>query len=291
MPVQLAAELPIAAVVSYWLFASALMAALELLWLRSTQRQPAAVAGTANLLLAQLRDMLTYGKVKETWSPRQNVPKAWFSHFYVVRSPVRRVLGSRHSELPPAERFLTTGTRALFSQLGCGWHLMCSWLVLDGVWCWIGTHHEHCMRHPPVLSQLIAPPTTLSPPLLQWLPSSTQAYAAASYDEIGSVCLSLLLYGAHVWRRLAEECIVPRQRHRVRDLPTGARMHLAHYLFGMSFCERSAAVPAAALALLATRLTHNPIGHFVPTPVHFCWNCMLLTCCSVLLQMLLGRCL
>ena len=61
------------------------MASLELLWLW-TQRQSAA-AETANLILAALRDLLTYGKVKETWSPRQNVPKAWFSHFYVVRSP------------------------------------------------------------------------------------------------------------------------------------------------------------------------------------------------------------
>ena len=92
---QVAAELPLAATVSYWLCASALMAALELLWVR-TQRQPPAAVGGAHLLLAQLRDMLTYGKVKETWSPRQNVPKAWFSHFYVVRGSV---VGSRHSEL------------------------------------------------------------------------------------------------------------------------------------------------------------------------------------------------
>jgi hypothetical protein len=79
---MIAAELPLAAVVSYWLLSSALMAGLELLWVRA-QRRP---VGVTNPLVAQLRDMLTYGKVKEVWSPRQNVPKAWFSHFYVVRS-------------------------------------------------------------------------------------------------------------------------------------------------------------------------------------------------------------
>eukprot|EP01043_Picozoa_sp_COSAG02_P022078 COSAG02_NODE_1137_length_14313_cov_6.111369_6_plen_94_part_00 len=79
----MAAELPLALVVSYWLLSSALMACLELLWVRA-QRQPAEGGSVATPLVAQLRDMLTYGKVKETWSPWQNVPKAWFSHFYVV---------------------------------------------------------------------------------------------------------------------------------------------------------------------------------------------------------------
>lgn len=80
----LAAEIPLAVITSYWLLTSALIATLELLWLRA-QRESAAAA---NPFLAQLRDMLTYGKVKENCSPRQNVPKAWFGHFYVVRTRV-----------------------------------------------------------------------------------------------------------------------------------------------------------------------------------------------------------
>jgi len=122
----------------------------------------------------------------------------------------------------------------LLSQLGSAWHLLCSWLVLDGLWCWIGTHHVHCERHPPILSQLIAPTSTVAS---QWLPFATQPYTTATSEEVKSVCLSLLLYGFHVWRRLAEECIFPSQHHRGRSLPSGARMHLAHYLFGMSFCQ------------------------------------------------------
>ena len=115
--------------------------------------------------------------------------------------------------------------------------MLCFWLVLDGLWCWNGTHHIHCERHPPILSALIAPPTPSSWPLLYSTSRTTPAYTTASSDEIGSVCLSLLLYGAHVWRRLAEECSMPSQHKRGGSLRSAARMHLAHYLFGMSFCK------------------------------------------------------
>ena len=95
-PAPLAADLPLAAVVGYWLLASALLASLELLWLLA-HRQPAFAGSRCPLLLAQLRDMLSYGKVKETWSPTQNVPKAWFGHFYAVRCLHTAPCAAQHS--------------------------------------------------------------------------------------------------------------------------------------------------------------------------------------------------
>ena len=127
------------------------------------------------------------------------------------------------------------------SQLGSVWHMLCTWLVLDGVWCWIGPHRVHCERHPPVLSLLIAPQT----PGEGWLPISRSAYAAASAEDIGSVCLGLLLYGIHVWRRLAEECLPsllvgPGRQRAARPSHSAARMHVAHYLFGVKKTVSSA---------------------------------------------------
>jgi hypothetical protein len=72
-----------------------------------------------NPLLAQLRDMLTYGKVKESWSPRQNVPKAWFSHFYMVRS---RLWVWARAALSTSRYARSTATR------GCTRHAKCRYL-------------------------------------------------------------------------------------------------------------------------------------------------------------------
>eukprot|EP01046_Picozoa_sp_COSAG06_P045706 COSAG06_NODE_6359_length_2967_cov_40.745816_3_plen_117_part_00 len=94
-PAPLAVDLPLAAVVGYWLLASVPLASLELLWLLA-HRQPASAGSRCPLLLAQLGDMLSYGKVKETWSPTQNVPKAWFGHFYAVRC-LRTAPAAQHS--------------------------------------------------------------------------------------------------------------------------------------------------------------------------------------------------
>ena len=200
----LAAGLPWALSVAYWLIASALIASLQLLWLWAHRYGP-----SGSPVLALVREMMLYGKAKEACSPRQNVPKAWFGHFYV---------------------------------LGCIWHFVLCWLLLDGLWCWTGPHEAHCERHPPLLALLIAPPgSASSSSLAGWLPAAPPGgYAAAGSDEIANVCLGLLLYGVHVWRRLSEDCplsalFLPRRHSHSAPPPSTAQMHLAHYLFGMSF--------------------------------------------------------
>ena len=147
----LAAGLPLAAVAAFWLLACALLLSLQALWACWARGAAGAV----------LRDMLLYGKAKEQYSPYQNVPKAWFAHFYV---------------------------------LGAAWHLCCAWAVLDGLWCW--RHHERCVRHPPVLALLIKPPRDEAGALSAWGVGPPEGgYTAPAPEELAAASLCLLLFG------------------------------------------------------------------------------------------------
>ena len=226
----LAAGLPLAAVAAFWLLACALLLSLQALWACSAAR------GAAG---AVLRDMLLYGKAKEQYSPYQNVPKAWFAHFYV---------------------------------LGAAWHLCCAWAVLDGLWCW--RHHERCVRHPPLLALLIEPPGEAGALSAWGVGAPEGGYTAPAPEELAAASLCLLLFGvrcqpdphtatlppperlcrgqAHVWRRLAEECHCGRGG----APPSAARMHLAHYAFGLSFYIAAPLTLIADPALLLTLAAH-----------------------------------
>ena len=71
---------------------------------------------------------------------------------------------------------------------------------------------------------------------------------------------------AHVWRRLAEECHVHCGRGPAP--PSAARMHLAHYAFGLSFYIAAPLTLIADPALLLTLAAHPlPEG---PPPASAC---------------------